>query len=942
MTNHIKASCVLPFLVILTTWPFYAQKKEIPQKTISEINQLARAYHDAKEHQKLDSICTGYLHYVERSKEEKPTEIAEFYYYYGQAQYQFGYDSQSADKRKYFEKSLSLCRMAIKTIKKIEALELNGKLHYLKALVESGLSMKTSEETMLKATDLFSNMKKPNVDFLTNAYSFLARSMIFRGEMDGAMRYFRLGEKVVDRLIDQKGAKASSKLLSSKASLLYDKTYLIYYYGKTTKDSANLIETVNALRLLHKSFKNKEREGIYLSTALNHVGDWLVSTEENNTSPENKRLKLGLKYINESIDLVVNKGYRGSYYQFTYNKCRALNYSNKFPEALHLINHLLDTLPRQDGRKPFVNAQKGLIQSKMENIDGALESYYKAVASINSENKGLTRDFGKFIPTESYNKIRLLTRIAQKIERYFPKEGYQNIIANLYYAAFLQYKKSYLGKEITTRSSDQLRAIGKGVLTYLQFIPSLDVLAFFEQLEIIQNSDIPSMTSSKIDGRERTFEDSLLQRNFELHSQLVNAKIDKNEIEIDSLNNLIDRYERYLKGRHIEGKSVSSNRFSLESFQNSLLPKELALKFYFVKDHLAVFSISKDDFEWKMIPWTTLEKDLLKEFNFDLKQGKYSFGKAEQLASLLLPSNYDEFESIIVFPDKQLAKLPFEILTVKGHYLIETTQLHYTSALSLMRSRPLKINKETTVAIYAPEYPKVEVELKTRSEPYFLEGAQAEALAINKLFPSELFTNKYLKKAFFLETAQNASILHLAMHAVVNNEDPSLSHLLFGDGTSSDQNLYLEELNAFALNTDLVVLSACNTGLGKEEAAGGIASLQKAFARAGASATVASLWEVPDQSTRFIMESFYRNLKKGLSKSNALQQAKLEYLDSAVHEKLKSPYYWAGFVLYGDDTHFDFATIWYKKPWFLCAMAVSLVAFLSMVYFRKLKLGQPY
>ena len=131
-------------------------------------------------------------------------------------------------------------------------------------------------------------------------------------------------------------------------------------------------------------------------------------------------------------------------------------------------------------------------------------------------------------------------------------------------------------------------------------------------------------------------------------------------------------------------------------------------------------------------------------------------------------------------------------------------------------------------------------------------------------------------------------------------------------------------------------------GLGKEEAAGGIASLQKAFARAGASATVASLWEVPDQSTRFIMESFYRNLKKGLSKSNALQQAKLEYLDSAVHEKLKSPYYWAGFVLYGDDTHFDFATIWYKKPWFLCAMAVSLVAFLSMVYFRKLKLGQPY
>lgn len=155
-------------------------------------------------------------------------------------------------------------------------------------------------------------------------------------------------------------------------------------------------------------------------------------------------------------------------------------------------------------------------------------------------------------------------------------------------------------------------------------------------------------------------------------------------------------------------------------------------------------------------------------------------------------------------------------------------------------------------------------------------------------------------------------ILHFATHALANDEinyatQPALILSQAGVQGKAPGFLQFNDILQLKLDADLVVLSACDTGLGKLREGEGIVGLTRAFFYAGAASIVSSLWKVEDQSTSLLMEGFYRRLKQGQSKSEALRQAKLELLQSKVNlkasgtrESLASPFYWAPFVLIGD------------------------------------------
>jgi len=127
---------------------------------------------------------------------------------------------------------------------------------------------------------------------------------------------------------------------------------------------------------------------------------------------------------------------------------------------------------------------------------------------------------------------------------------------------------------------------------------------------------------------------------------------------------------------------------------------------------------------------------------------------------------------------------------------------------------------------------------------------------------------------------------------------PEFSNLSFS--SEEDGKLFISELYNMNLNADLAVLSACNTGAGNLEKGEGLINVSRAFTYAGVPSTVTSLWKVPDQETSQIMISFYRYLKEGKPKNEALQMAKLDYLTNTKDNALKHPYYWAGFVVSGD------------------------------------------
>jgi CHAT domain-containing protein/predicted negative regulator of RcsB-dependent stress response len=145
-------------------------------------------------------------------------------------------------------------------------------------------------------------------------------------------------------------------------------------------------------------------------------------------------------------------------------------------------------------------------------------------------------------------------------------------------------------------------------------------------------------------------------------------------------------------------------------------------------------------------------------------------------------------------------------------------------------------------------------------------------------------------------------ILHFATHGLLNSERPELSGLVFSlidqEGKPQDGFLRLHEIYNLQLNADLIVLSACETGLGKEIKGEGLIGLTRGFMYSGAPRVVASLWNVDDLATAELMKLFYqRMLKDALTAGAALRAAQLEF---SRQKRWASPYFWAGFVLHGE------------------------------------------
>jgi CHAT domain-containing protein len=185
-----------------------------------------------------------------------------------------------------------------------------------------------------------------------------------------------------------------------------------------------------------------------------------------------------------------------------------------------------------------------------------------------------------------------------------------------------------------------------------------------------------------------------------------------------------------------------------------------------------------------------------------------------------------------------------------------------------------------------------------------IKGTREEINLISSYFSTRKFFDERATESVFKEKAGDYSLLHLAMHTIIDDQNPLYSKLVFTitpEPANEDGFLNTYELFNLEMQGELAVLSACNTGTGKLERGEGIISLARGFFYAGIPSVVMTLWEVEDHSSAELMGLFYKYLQKGLPKDVALQSAKIEYLDKA--GKLQShPYFWAGFVNIGSSS----------------------------------------
>lgn len=221
----------------------------------------------------------------------------------------------------------------------------------------------------------------------------------------------------------------------------------------------------------------------------------------------------------------------------------------------------------------------------------------------------------------------------------------------------------------------------------------------------------------------------------------------------------------------------------------------------------------------------------------------------------------------------------------------------------------------------------------TRSAGTLHKNAEEVSYLVGK-FPCDAFVGEAARLDAFRLLAGDYAILHLATHAVANPRHGDASFLAFAETEApGDYQLRVNDIYQLPLSADLVVLSACETGLGEWQAGEGIVGLERAFTAAGAQSMVTTHWKVSDRASAQLMQYFYDHLANGLPKDQALQQAQLQFM--ATNESwLSHPFFWAGFVQKGNTEPLNLTQ---QRPLWQWA-GFLLLAFSTMVYlYRKFK-----
>ncbi len=280
-------------------------------------------------------------------------------------------------------------------------------------------------------------------------------------------------------------------------------------------------------------------------------------------------------------------------------------------------------------------------------------------------------------------------------------------------------------------------------------------------------------------------------------------------------------------------------------------------------------------------------------------------GHLQNLYTLLIapitPDLPREPERVVTFvPQDSLYMVPFAALEDNnGHYLVEQHTINAAPSLSIL---DLTHHELTThhggkgvLVVGNPAMPSLA--LAKDAAPVRLNSlpkAEAEARTIAARFHATPLIGQAATKDEVLRRIFNAQIVHLATHGLLDRNGGLQGALAFAPTADDSGFLTVLELQSLKLDADLVVLSACDTALGRVSG-DGVLGFSRSFLTAGTPSLVVSLWSVPDESTGYLMEHFYQRLQLGKDKAQSLRGAMLD-----TKQKFPHPNSWAAFTLLGE------------------------------------------
>ncbi|QIA08445.1 CHAT domain-containing protein [Draconibacterium halophilum] len=690
-----------------------------------------------------------------------------------------------------------------------------------------------------------------------------------------------------------------------------DLAYAYMSYAEFLSAINNFEKAIEKLSLAYKILQEQQNFGTELSTYYEYEGNIFrnraINTQEINRFKREKRQNL-LKAI-------------GSYKK----GLTALEVDQNNPEnsdiEIQQTRSLIDCI--------------GLIK--------LIGDVYLEIALLDNENKGIDFSTNLDYALSCYNNTSNLIQQARKeISNDESKIQLSNLqyqtISKIIETAYLAY--NYSGNQefldIAFNNSEQLKssALFDKIANELAQENSLIPDSLLE-LERKLNNTIANYSELQYEELSYNEPDSSLLEEY-------NDKIFNASRQRDELNRYMEEsYPDYYQLKY------SNSTLSLNDIQNRLERKEAIVEYFLAEPttekiengsntdtltSLYTFFITNDNIEFQKKTLSNAEIEALEETFRFMSSTDYMFTHNEDAKNYCVSSNnlykvlmapYEQYldeKHLTIIPDGKLNYISFDGLlkslpdtseTIRFNeldYLIKDVNINYANSVNIfLKNKMSKPKLRNHTLAFAPEYHSEEFEMTGTSYKLApLPGVQKEVDAISKSVNTTIFEKEKATEQNFRKESGNFDILHLAMHAYINDSLPAFSRLAFTqnmDSTtlSADGWLNTADIYNLNLNARMTVLSACNTGVGQLQKGEGLMSLARGFLYAGCPSVVMSLWEVEDVAGTKIMTSFYKYLKAGKTKDEALRLAKLKYLDES-NSRLAHPHYWMSFKCIGDNS----------------------------------------
>ena len=725
-------------------------------------------------------------------------------------------------------------------------------------------------------------------------YSVVARSLASMGRYEDAIIHAKLS-------------------IDTEKSISSDTSYLMAKYSNELARYQSLNGDVESAEFVYK--ENLDR----LESAIGANANPVIQAQNNLAELyyQQGKYQEALEYVERSIDALPANSSQSNNLSVAPNLLKAKCHA-KLMEHEACVT-MLDQLLIDQG---FNNLNAGTI-SEYDIADHELWYAYQALVDVI-----YIEDYIERSSTIQIGKIKTaLTLINELRSLYFFEAS--EVIFQKEIRKFIDWTLAKLNKSYGIDNDTQLLPL---IYECMEQSKSIMINRNFVRTQSIRNTNLPQdiVEQEKSILMEYQFYYKKYEaQKYEANDSLNNLYISK----MYELENEKDELIRSLKAQYPEyyENRYSQNISTLNEMQNLARKEDIGiLIFYWGESELMNLVINPNSTRLFSVPLEDIEQDIA-EFQQEVKVGVFAepdfktklerFTSISNSLSKNLISPLAELNlpfDLVVIPDGGLVNFPFDLLLsdkvsdISSYrdlpYLIKKHAVSYTGAASQLMNKISYSENDNRYLGFAPSYMQEEnnflkdmgqVNRSENLEPLMYNKFEVESAS--QLLNGEVLVGKDATVDSFLERAHSCDYLHLAMHAVVDDEFPLESHLSFSvdDSTGVAGKLEVREISKLQLENELVVLSACETNVGENILGEGIFGIARAFNLASCPSLIMSSWVVDDKSSSVIMQSFFQNFVTSKNVSNSLRAAKLDFLENS-SQLNAHPAYWATYNYYGN------------------------------------------